>query len=432
MFGYVCSIYRYWLKFLSLTDNETKLLLGECLSDKRKTILSQRGLDKRNAFEVLLEDKLVTIDQIKEQVIKSGHCPDHVFAILMRSIDGPVQERSWLEPLTKYKVELLADCGEDLNRYLYENEPMIFTHQVDDIEIFEALIANGWDVNRTLFMFTVHEIPLIDKIIAESSRLGVDLEICHPSDNLTPIFHNPRFARRVKPGQVDVNVVDSGGNSLIHFDVASGRPDPKFIKHLINLGIDIDHQNKMGETALHLLVDDILIERMMPNNARCQDTERDLLKCLQVLLDAGADTKIRSDPVSVHQDILDIVTEYDSGENEYFLYDGHHISFSDYLDEKERNDGNIQHEERREKISPLSVVPSSILEEWDSSDDLPSSEPETNDRVSGFDHFTSSSEEDSFEITLDEPSDDVIVYDGSSDDALEEESSSNDELIRRE
>jgi ankyrin repeat protein len=78
------------------------------------------------------------------------------------------------------------------------------------------------------------------------------------------------------------------------------------IKHLIEYGANVNHQNKDGNTPLILVCDKGLFTSI-------QYTLQDIRSIIAILLDAGADINIKNNRNKTAFDVLDV--SYGSNEN---------------------------------------------------------------------------------------------------------------------
>ena len=59
--------------------------------------------------------------------------------------------------------------------------------------------------------------------------------------------------RRLIEGKADINIKSKNGDSLLHFLYQNSKSNNQMIQLLLESGIDINHQNKKGETGSIIL-----------------------------------------------------------------------------------------------------------------------------------------------------------------------------------
>lgn len=309
MLGYITTLF-YWLARPSyLSDWDVERLLRVCCDNtypyfEDEQLLIRYGLQKGNAFEVLVERGTVTIEQLGKVINRNrtyGRCPDHVFRMLMaHSTDKQPDTIGWMCPITTYKAQLLVDTGYGLNGTTKDDRLLISWGKVQDVEMLNYLIELGWDVHAVRNYGNLLHVMSNETILRRLIELGVDLEVTD-NDGLTPVQTNTSLFTILVPGSVDTMVIDGDGNSILQRYFLDGESSDIF-KAALLLGVNVNHQNNRGETILHMLMDRIY-NPYDPDEYYYYD-ETVMAEYLEISLAAGADPTLKTEPRSVEMEIL--------------------------------------------------------------------------------------------------------------------------------
>lgn len=185
-----------------LAESDILNILWECSATSHQRIIMDRWkLKPHDAFHRLLDRKLISINQLKDAIEGSNvTIPTHVLDILLSQARDPniylLNHKSWLWPLSIDKIDVMSKHGIDLNQTCRKGRPLIDSYLLTGLP--------GRPVNNPVI--------LID-------RLGVN------GWSLDQPFIN--------------------GNNLLHLI------DDRFaIFHLLELGLNPDQKNRLGQTAM--------------------------------------------------------------------------------------------------------------------------------------------------------------------------------------
>lgn len=201
-------------------------------------------------------------------------------------------------------VQRMLDDGADPNGENFETPPLYYlvsnicSHKYEGDksvlhQIFTLLYNNGMDVNKKfqkmsiLYYYNCEGRSISQCLIIPFLRpYGLDLEIKDENDMTIlcyTVIHcyyskhkiNPEDIKFLIDNGADPKALDSWGRTILH---RSARlfghiPDKKVLQVLLDKGLDINHRDRDGKTALHLATESdwtlSLFDFLIENGAKC-------------------------------------------------------------------------------------------------------------------------------------------------------------------